>query len=101
MAHLSLQIFGTGSVPRNSNSYDDFLLKLTSVEEGGLARVLESSDEAVVFKNFLDEEHSSEHLLFWLEAEVFKVTGFIFSPEWYIVPSFCSCFPNHSQLQLV
>src|SRR4051812_30372625 len=28
--------------------------------------------ECALFKTFLDEEKSSEHLLFWLEAELFK-----------------------------
>ncbi len=27
---------------------------------------------SALFKQFLDEEHAAEHLLFWLEAEIFK-----------------------------
>jgi hypothetical protein len=67
----------TAIQPKQQQSFTDFILKLTSVEEGGLARVLESDDETILLKNFLDTEHSAESLLFWLEADAFQVGYFL------------------------
>ncbi len=58
----------------DSRQYNDYLSNFFSVEETGLQHVLNDPVECALFKRFLDEERSSEHLLFWIEAEVFRTT---------------------------
>lgn len=47
---------------------------LGRVEDEGLQHILKDPIESGLFKRFLDEERSSEHLLFWIEAEVYRTT---------------------------
>lgn len=53
----------------------NFLKEIVSHEEEGLQHVLKDQELLQIFKQFLDEEHSSENLMFLLEAEIFKVNS--------------------------
>jgi hypothetical protein len=58
----------------DERQHNEYLSNFFSVEETGLQHILNDPTTSALFKRYLDEERSSEHLLFWMEAEVYRST---------------------------
>lgn len=56
-----------------SSRVHDYIQTTLIIQENSLEYILNDPEGAKLFKLFLDEEKSSEHILFWMEVEIFKV----------------------------